>query len=172
MDTNSNSKNSIGVLLVGHGSRLPYGKDVISQIAELYKETTDYHVAVGFMNMSKPSIPTAMNQLADAGVEKIVVTPVFLAPGVHTRQDIPRILGLDNGHDVSEHDHSSEGSPDNEHDHGHNDGHSHGHEHAHGHAHDDEGEEINFRGEIIYTEPLGADRRIADIINDRVNNAL
>ena len=27
-------------------------------------------------------------------MEKIIVTPVFLAHGVHTKQDIPHILGL------------------------------------------------------------------------------
>ena len=153
MDTNSNSKNKIGVLLVGHGSRLPYGKDVVSQIANIYRTNEDYQVEVGFMNMSKPSIPEAIRKLASDGVEKIIVTPVFLAHGVHTTQDIPRILGLkNNGHD--------------------DDGHSH-EGHHHGHSHEDEAaEKIEFDGEIIYTEPLGADSRIADIIKDRVNDAL
>jgi sirohydrochlorin cobaltochelatase len=146
MVTNSNSKNKIGVVLVGHGSRLPYGKDVISQLAEIYKQNTEYLVEIGFMNMSKPSIPHSINKLANEGVEKIVVTPVFLADGVHTTQDIPHILGLDNGH---EHE---------------------GHAHDHTHEHDDE--KIEFQGEIIYTKPLGADSRIAEIIKDRVNNAL
>ena len=152
MDTNSNSKTKtkIGVLLVGHGSRLPYGKDVVSQIADMYRENGEFIVEVGFMNMSKPSIPEAINSLAENGAEKIVVTPVFLAHGVHTTEDIPRILGLNNGHDESKH----------------------GHGHSHGHSHDDEEGEINFKGEIIYTEPLGADRRIADIVKDRVNDAL
>ncbi|HMK53509.1 MAG TPA: sirohydrochlorin nickelochelatase [Methanobacteriaceae archaeon] len=147
MVTNSNSKNKIGVLLVGHGSRLPYGKDVISQLADIYRQNTEYPVEIGFMNMSKPSIPSSINKLAEMGVEKIVVTPVFLADGVHTTQDIPRILGLDNG---------NESSPQ---------------EHHHHHNHDD-GEEFHFHGEIVYTKPLGADSRIADIIKDRVNNAL
>jgi hypothetical protein len=31
---------------------------------------------------------------------------------------------------------------------------------------------IQFDGEIIYTEPLGPDQRIVDIITDRVNDAL
>jgi sirohydrochlorin cobaltochelatase len=150
MDTNSSSKTKIGVLLVGHGSRLPYGKDVVSQIADMYRENGEFLVEVGFMNMSKPSIPEAINSLAENGAEKIVVTPVFLAHGVHTTEDIPRILGLNNGHDESKH----------------------GHGHSHGHSHDDEEVEINFKGEIIYTEPLGADRRIADIVKDRVNDAL
>ena len=147
MVTNSNSNSKIGVLLVGHGSRLPYGKDVISQLAEIYQQQTEYPVEIGFMNMSKPSIPSSINKLAQMGVEKIVVTPVFLAPGVHTTQDIPRILGLNNGDETPEH------------------GHSHSHDHS-------EEEEIHFHGEIIYTDPLGPDPKIADIIKDRVNNAL
>lgn len=151
MDTNLNSKTAkIGILLVGHGSRLPYGKDVVSRLAEIYKENnSDYLVEVGFMNISKPSIPSALNKLADKGAQKIIVTPVFLAHGVHTKQDIPHILGLDNGHE-----------------------HSHGHSHGHDHHHEEEREEIKFNGEIIYTEPLGADLRLVDIIKDRVNNAL
>lgn len=146
MVTNSNSKNKIGVLLVGHGSRLPYGKDVISELAEIYRQKTEYPVEIGFMNMSKPSIPTSINKLAERGVEKIVVTPVFLADGVHTTQDIPRILGLENGGESSGH--------------------------GHHHKHDEEPEDFHFHGEIIYTKPLGADSRIAEIIKDRVNNAL
>jgi sirohydrochlorin cobaltochelatase len=144
MDTNSNSKNDVGVILVGHGSRLPYGKDVLSQLAEIYKKNTEYPVEIGFMNMSKPSIPTSINKLSDMGVKKIVVTPVFLADGVHTTQDIPRILGLDNGNENMDHHHH----------------------------HEEEVEHVHFHGEIIYTKPLGADSRIADIIKDRVDNAL
>jgi sirohydrochlorin ferrochelatase len=147
MDTNSSSKTKVGVLLVGHGSRLPYGKDVVSQIADMYREKEGNLVEVGFMNMSKPSIPEAINILALKGAEKIIVTPVFLAHGVHTTEDIPRILGLKNGNE------------------------SKGHGHSHNHDHEEE-VEIEFKGEIIYTEPLGADRRIAEIINDRVNDAL
>jgi len=145
MDTNSDLKTAkIGILLVGHGSRLPYGKDVVSKLAEMYKENSNYLVEVGFMNMSKPSIPAAINKLAKEGVQKIIVTPIFLAHGVHTKQDIPHILGLD-------------------------DGHSHGHGHSH---EEEEQEEIEFNGEIIYTEPLGADARLVDIIKDRVASAL
>ncbi|MCK9151118.1 sirohydrochlorin nickelochelatase [Methanobacterium alcaliphilum] len=146
MDSSLNSKNKIGVLLVGHGSRLPYGEEVINQIAEIYRQKADYPIMVGFMNMNKPSIPKAINELSKNGVEKIIVTPVFLAHGVHTKQDIPHILGLDNGSE-----------------------HGHGHDHSH---HDEEDEEIQFDGEIIYTEPLGADSRLVEIIKDRVNTAL
>ncbi|MEN6592382.1 MAG: sirohydrochlorin nickelochelatase [Methanobacterium sp.] len=164
MDTNSNSKNNVGVLLISHGSRLPHGEEVINEVADLYREKTDYPVVVSFMSMSKPSIPDAINHLADKGVEKIVAIPVFLAHGVHTKQDIPKMLQINNGNDLKEHSHGN-----NEHNHDH--GHSHGHGNSHDHQ-DEEAEEIRFKGEIIYTEPLGADNRIADIIEDRVNDAL
>lgn len=141
MDINSNSKINTGVLLIGHGSRLPYGKDVITQIAEIYKGKNNYPVEIGFMEMSKPSIPSAINQLANKGIDKIIAIPVFLAHGVHTKQDIPHILGLTEGHENQDHHHD----------------------------HDDK---IKFEGEIILTEPLGADERIAAIVKDRVNNAL
>jgi sirohydrochlorin cobalto/nickelchelatase len=147
MVTNSNLNSKIGVLLVGHGSRLPYGKDVVSQLAEIYRQESEYSVEIGFMNMSKPSIPAAINKLARIGVDKIVVIPVFLAHGIHTTQDIPQILGLNNG----------------------NESHHHNHDNPHSHGKE---ELIEFKGEIVYTEPLGADARIAEIIKDRVNDAL
>lgn len=147
MDSSSNSKNKIGVLLVGHGSRLPYGKEVINQLAELYEKEENYLVTVGFMEMTEPTIPDAINYLAEQGAEKIIVTPVFLAHGVHTKKDIPHILGLDSEMDTDT---------------------SHGHKHHH-HIGD---QHINFSGEIIYTEPLGADPRLVEIIKDRVNNSL
>ncbi|MBU4536074.1 MAG: sirohydrochlorin nickelochelatase [Euryarchaeota archaeon] len=147
MDSNSSSKNKIGVVLVGHGSRLPYGKEVINQLAEKYQKEENYLVSVGFMEMTTPTIPNAVNELARQGVEKIIVTPVFLAHGVHTKKDIPHILGLDNGHET-------------------------GHSHSHKHKHHEDDEEIDFSGEIIYTEPLGADPRVVEIIKDRVNHSL
>jgi sirohydrochlorin cobalto/nickelchelatase len=155
MDTSLNSKNNVGVLLISHGSRLPYGEEVINGVADIYRKKTDHPVVISYMNMSEPSIPVAINQLADKGVEKIIAIPVFLAHGVHTKQDIPEILQINNGHDP-------------EHSHVENE-----HTHSHGHSHSPQKtEEIRFKGEIIYTEPLGADRRIADIIEDRVNDAL
>lgn len=153
MDTNSNSKSKVGVLLISHGSRLTYGEEVINEVAKLYREKTHYPVVVSYMNMSQPSIPVAINQLADEGVEKIIAIPVFLAHGVHTKQDIPKMLHINNGHDLKEHSHGD-------------------HDHGHGHSHGQKEVEIRFKGKIIYTEPLGADRRIADIIADRVNDAL
>lgn len=169
MVTNSNSKNKTGILLIGHGSRLPYNKEVVTSLAEKYAKTQpDYNIEVGFMELAQPDIPTAFNKLKETGVNRVIVTPVFLAHGMHTKRDIPTILGLEPadiekelGHKKEEHDH------DHEHDHNHEK--EHGHHHGHHHHHHGEVEKIEFDGEIIYTEPLGADDVLVDIIAQRVN---
>lgn len=175
MDTNSNSKNNTGILLIGHGSRLSYNKEVVYTLAKKYAETKpDYEIEVGFMELAEPNIPTAFNTLKEKGVDRIIVTPVFLAHGMHTKRDIPTILGLEpadveaeiakaNGeeeHHCHHHDH--------DHEHGHHHGHGHGHGHHHHHHHDEEPQTVEFDGEIIYTEPLGADDAIVDIITSRI----
>lgn len=179
MDTNSNSKNDTGILLVGHGSRLPYNKDVVHTIAEKYAQTKpDYNIEVGFMELAEPDIPTAFNKLKETGVKRIIVTPVFLAHGMHTKRDIPTILGLepaDIEKEIGEskcshahHDHDEEGE---KHEHHHHHGHGHGHGHHH-HHHGEEAQPVEFDGEIIYTEPLGADDAIVNIVAERVNEHL
>lgn len=154
MDTNSNSKNKTGVLLIGHGSRLPYNKEVVNSIADKYaKKHPELNVEVGFMELAKPNIPTAFNKLKKTGVEKIIVMPVFLAHGMHTKRDIPKILGLE----LEEVETADSG---------------HEHHHHHGHQHDEEAETIEFDGELIYIEPLGADDAIVDIVSKRVSEYL
>jgi sirohydrochlorin cobaltochelatase len=175
MDTNSNSKNDTGILLIGHGSRLPYNKEVVQAIAQKYSQTKpEYNIEVGFMELAEPNIPTAFNKLKESGVKRVIVTPVFLAHGLHTKRDIPNILGLEPAEEVAQY---TKGHGHHHHHHGHGheeDGHKHeeehGHHHGHGHHHHHgEEEKVEFDGEIIYTEPIGADDAIVEIIANRVN---
>ncbi|RAP53716.1 MAG: sirohydrochlorin cobaltochelatase [Methanosphaera sp. rholeuAM130] len=180
MDTNSNSENKTGILLIGHGSRLPYNKEVVRTIAEKYAKTQpDYTVEVGFMELAQPDIPTAFNKLKETGVNRIIVTPVFLAHGMHTKRDIPTILGLEpadiekelgNNKECEHHHNHEEEEHHHDHEEGHHHhGHGHGHGHGHHHHHHSEVEKVEFDGEIIYTEPIGADDAIVEIIAERVN---
>ena len=173
MDTNSNSENKTGILLIGHGSRLPYNKQVVRAIAEKYAKTQpDYTVEVGFMELAQPDIPTAFNKLKETGVNRIIVTPVFLAHGMHTKRDIPTILGIepaDIEKELADYEKQQEEHHSHE-EHDHEEGRCHGHGHGHGHHHHHgEVETVEFDGEIIYTEPIGADDAIVDIIAERVN---
>lgn len=157
-----NSKTAI--LLLSHGSRLPSGKEVIEAYARMFEEKyPDAIVDYAFMEIRQPDIPTVVNKLASENdLEKIIVVPVFIAHGLHTRRDIPRILGIE----MDDLDIEDEGHE------GHHHHHHHGHGHHHHHHHDHEEKTIDFEGEIVLTNPLGIDTRIFDIIQDRVKDNL
>ena len=140
------------LILIGHGSKLPYSKDVVSKIAEKIKKKNIYPmVEVGMMEFNEPTITQAVKKAIENGAKKIIVVPVFLAHGNHTKRDIPKILGICNG----------------EEDHDHNHGHDHHHHHHHHHHHEDEVLEIPEDIEIVYREPMGDDDRIVDVVVDR-----
>ena len=41
-----------------------------------------------------PTVNEAIDTVAKKGVSKIVLVPAFLAPGVHTTEDIPELIGV------------------------------------------------------------------------------
>ena len=136
-----------GILLVSHGSRLSYNKEFISTVHEMFNEKCEYPNDFGFMELETPNIPTAINKLLENNdIKRLVVIPVFIAPGVHTTSDIPTILGLK---ELEEHSHD------------------HNHEHHHHHHHL---EAIEFDGEILYPEPIGADDILIDILKEKIEN--
>ncbi|MCS7097488.1 MAG: sirohydrochlorin nickelochelatase [Candidatus Methanomethyliaceae archaeon] len=85
-----------GIILVGHGSREPYNKDVITYFANRLKEKYEY-VGYAFMQINTPSIKDALLEAVNKGVKEIVVQPVFLTRGIHVDYDIPEILNMPPG---------------------------------------------------------------------------
>ena len=78
------------------------------------------------MEMREPNIPQSINKLTNGNdLEKIIVVPVFVAHGLHTRRDIPKLLGIENDFDESE-----ISGEHHDHDHGH---HHHHHHHYYPH---------------------------------------
>lgn len=155
-----------GILLLSHGSRLPDGEEVIKAYKEMYlEEFPKAIVEYGFMEIRKPGIPETIKKLTEqADLEKIIVVPVFIAHGLHTKRDIPKILGIESDLDEEEFESGHH------HHHGHHD-HDHGHHHHH-HHHDHDEEEVHFDGEIVLTDPIGIDARLFEIIKDRVSDSL
>ena len=101
--------------------------------------------------------PQSIAKLAENNdLERIIVVPVFVAHGLHTKRDIPKILGIEsdfNEEDIHSHEH-----------------HHHDHDHGHHHHHHHEVETADFDGEIILTDPLGIDTRLYKIIKERVED--
>jgi sirohydrochlorin cobaltochelatase len=143
---------STGVLLVTHGSRLNYNKEFATALYNKFEKTCEWPSSFGFMELCGPSIPESINKLADENdIERLVVVPVFIAPGMHTTHDIPHILGF-----LEEHEHE----------------HSHSHDHGHGHDHSHDLTPVEFDGEILYPEPIKADDILIDILAKMVEEKL
>lgn len=155
------SDNKTAILLLSHGSRLEDGKKVIEAYKELYlEEFPEAIVDYAFMEIRKPGIQETIKKLTEENdLDRIIVVPVFVAHGLHTKRDIPKLLGIETDFDAEE---ASS----------HHHHHHHGHDHGHHHHHDHDEESIEFDGEIILTDPLGIDKRMYEIIKDRVSEYL
>ena len=151
MDINSKSLNNTAVVLVSHGSSLPFAEKVFEDIKEKFIAETGLSTEIGYMKVSHPTIAEAVDILKgeNSNLEKIIALPVFLAAGIHTNIDIPILLGLDplevdprcpDGNYPDEHYLSVAG-------------------------------EVDFDGEIILLSPIGADVRLLDIIDKRIAEA-
>ena len=142
------SDKKTGILLLSHGSRLDDGEEVIKAYKEMYaEEFPEMPVEYGFMEIRKPGIPETINKLtSENDLDKIIVVPVFVAHGLHTKRDIPKLLGIESDYEEDEHHHH--------------------------HHHDHDEEEFEFDGEIVLTDPLGIDTRLYEIIKDRVSDNL
>lgn len=86
------------MLLVGHGSKLPYNQELVEKTASLIKEKNrDFIVKCGFMNINTPSIKDSLSEFKKEEIDVLVVVPLFLAKGVHIEKDIPGEIGLPEG---------------------------------------------------------------------------
>ena len=85
----------IGLVLIGHGSKLPHNRENLEKLADIMRKRSSFKVVeISFMVRNTPTIPEAIDIIAKKGVKKIVLIPAFLAPGVHTTQEIPDLIGV------------------------------------------------------------------------------
>ncbi|MDD2473849.1 MULTISPECIES: sirohydrochlorin nickelochelatase [unclassified Methanoculleus] len=84
-----------GMLLIGHGSKLPYNKELIETTANLIaKKADEYIVKPGFMSLNTPTVEEQLEAFRGEDIDMLVVVPLFLARGIHINRDIPELLGL------------------------------------------------------------------------------
>ena len=87
-----------GLLLIGHGSRLNFNKELVTATAELIDEKTDeYLLRSCFMENSSPNVAEGLDSMKKEDIDLLVVVPLFLAKGVHVLHDIPELLALRSG---------------------------------------------------------------------------
>lgn len=84
---------SLGVLLVGHGTRDETGTAEFFELASrLAGRLNPVPVESGLLEFQEPTIPQAWQALVARGVKRIRVAPLLLFAAGHAKQDIPDIL--------------------------------------------------------------------------------
>ena len=84
-----------GILLLGHGSTRPHNKELVENVAEMIANQKNVLVRIAFLNMDKPDLKEGLKSFEGTDVDRIIALPLFLAHGVHTLEDIPGELNLD-----------------------------------------------------------------------------
>ena len=89
------NENDVGLILIGHGSKLPHNRENLEKIAAMLRNRSKFKVVeIAFMVRDTPTVYEAVDSVAENGVSKIVLIPAFLAPGIHTTEDIPGLIGV------------------------------------------------------------------------------
>ncbi len=85
----------VGLILIGHGSKLPQSQETLEKLAEILRKKSEFKIVeIAFVRWNTPTVPQAIDMLAKMGISKIVLVPVFLAAGVHTKQEIPDLIDV------------------------------------------------------------------------------
>lgn len=80
---------------MSHGSRRMEANQEILSIGSLVQERDPEGVyQVAFMSFGSPGIGESIDNLVSAGIERIIVMPLFLVTGNHITQDIPEELEI------------------------------------------------------------------------------
>ncbi|NOZ76179.1 MAG: sirohydrochlorin nickelochelatase [Euryarchaeota archaeon] len=86
-----------GIVLVGHGSLRPETKRAYEELAEKVAAGSGRAVRVGYLQGQEPNLKAAVEGMVREGFSRIAVIPLFVMPGAHVNEDIPVLLGLEEG---------------------------------------------------------------------------
>ena len=81
-----------GIVLFAHGSRDARWREPVEAVAaRIGALNAAVRVRCAYLEAAAPDLPTAVAELAAAGVSEIDVLPLFLGVGKHLREDLPRL---------------------------------------------------------------------------------
>ena len=93
-----------GIVIFAHGSSVETANEAVRVVSRTVADAGGFQLATtAFLEMGKPDLPVAVDELIAKGARKIVVIPYFLTTGIHLKRDLPRIVGeiLDIQKDIS-----------------------------------------------------------------------
>lgn len=81
-----------GLLLVGHGTDNPAGRDEMLLVAREVSAACEYPVEPCFLELADPNIREGVARLYRRGVRRLSVVPLLLFAAGHAKRDIPRAV--------------------------------------------------------------------------------
>ena len=94
-----------GIIVFAHGSRIEAANEAVRSAAgDLARAGGFPLVEAAFLELGRPSLEEAAGLLVERGIERLVILPYFLTPGMHLERDLPvlvdRISSKHNGINV------------------------------------------------------------------------
>lgn len=91
--TSFDSSSRDGVVLFAHGSRDPLWSQPMEAVAaRIAADRPALAVACAYLELSEPDLPTTVARMAQAGVRRVTIVPMFLGTGRHAREDLPVLV--------------------------------------------------------------------------------
>jgi sirohydrochlorin cobaltochelatase len=83
---------STAVVLIAHGSRNPATADAHRELCEQVAARAGTAVDPAYLELSRPSIPDAIDAAVAGGARRVRLVPFFLHVGNHVLRDLPDIV--------------------------------------------------------------------------------
>ncbi|MDN3521537.1 sirohydrochlorin chelatase [Halomonas ramblicola] len=77
------------LILLAHGSSDPNWRAPFEHFHAALAERLDTPLRLAYMELSEPSLESTVAELAEAGVARAEILPLFFAAGRHLRKDVP-----------------------------------------------------------------------------------
>jgi sirohydrochlorin ferrochelatase len=82
-----------GIIVFAHGSRIAAANASVCAVAEALARRPGFPpVEAAFLELASPSLPEAADRLVERGVERLIIVPFFLTPGLHMERDLPQLV--------------------------------------------------------------------------------
>ena len=79
-------------VLFAHGSRIETANEAVREVAAKMACNGGLSVEPAFLELGKPDLTGAIDQLAARGASRIIVIPYFLTLGTHLQRDLPKLV--------------------------------------------------------------------------------
>lgn len=83
---------STAVVLCAHGSRAAGTAEAQQRLCEALQAELAVPVFAGFLEITPPDIPAAIDAAVAGGARRVLLLPYFLHAGNHTTRDLPAII--------------------------------------------------------------------------------